>query len=246
MPTTASTSESRVPLGVLLLATALPSLITWIYFVSLADRESNWQQAAYAIGKVAQFALPLLVVFGRRRETFRWWLPSLKDPGVGIGFAFGLSVAIATALVFRICMSEASWFAPVAEQVRAKVTGFGVRSTGAYLAMSLFYSAVHSGLEEYYWRWFVFRQLKTYLSSTAAALWSGLGFMAHHVLVLATFFGWASPWTYALSLAVAIGGFAWALLYHRSGSLSGPWLSHMLVDAGIFWVGFRLASPLLA
>ena len=64
--------------------------------------------------------------------------------------------------------------------------------------------------------------------------------MAHHVLVLATFFGWSSPATYVFSLAIAIGGAYWAWLYARSGSLYGPWLSHLLVDAGIFLIGYDL------
>jgi membrane protease YdiL (CAAX protease family) len=41
---------------------------------------------------------------------------------------------------------------------------------------------------------------------------------------------------------VAAGGAVWAWVYHRSGSLLGPWLSHMLVDAGIFLVGYQMLS----
>lgn len=44
-----------------------------------------------------------------------------------------------------------------------------------------------------------------------------------------------------LTLAVAVGGAFWAWLYHRSGSLLGPWISHMLVDAAIFGVSYQLA-----
>jgi hypothetical protein len=34
-------------------------------------------------------------------------------------------------------------------------------------------------------------------------------------------------------------------LYRRSGSLYGPWLSHLLVDAAIFWIGYDLVADLL-
>jgi len=64
------------------------------------------------------------------------------------------------------------------------------------------------------------------------------------VILLATYFGWLSPWTYLLSLGVAVGGIFWAWLYHRSGSLYGPWLSHLLIDAAIFVVGYDLVSDL--
>jgi membrane protease YdiL (CAAX protease family) len=68
--------------------------------------------------------------------------------------------------------------------------------------------------------------------------------MAHHILVLATFFGWWSPATWLFSVAVAIGGAIWAWLYDRTDSLLVPWLGHSLVDAAIFAIGYDLARTL--
>jgi len=73
---------------------------------------------------------------------------------------------------------------------------------------------------------------------------SSLGFMAHHVIVLATYFGLASPVTWIFSLGIAAGGAFWAWLYHRSGSLLGPWLSHLLVDAAIFAAGYEIVQAM--
>jgi membrane protease YdiL (CAAX protease family) len=39
-----------------------------------------------------------------------------------------------------------------------------------------------------------------------------------------------------------VGGAFWAWLYHRSRSLWGPWLSHALVDATIFVIGWDLIT----
>ena len=102
----------------------------------------------------------------------------------------------------------------------------------------------HSLLEEYYWRWFVFGQLYKNWSLSLAILVSSVGFMAHHVVLLATFFGWGSPLTYLFSFGVAIGGAFWAWLYASSRSLLGPWLSHMLVDVAIFLIGYDLVRGL--
>jgi membrane protease YdiL (CAAX protease family) len=63
------------------------------------------------------------------------------------------------------------------------------------------------------------------------------------VLVLSTYFGWWTAPTLLLSAAVAVGGAFWAWLYARTGSLYGSWLSHAIVDAGIFAVGYALLSP---
>lgn len=68
-------------------------------------------------------------------------------------------------------------------------------------------------------------------------------FAAHHAVILGVYFGWASPWTWVLTAAVAAGGAFWAWLYRRSGSLLGPWLGHVLADVAIFAIGYRLAFP---
>jgi membrane protease YdiL (CAAX protease family) len=48
-----------------------------------------------------------------------------------------------------------------------------------------------------------------------------------------------------LSSAVAVGGAFWAWLYERTGSIYSAWLSHLLIDAGIFWVGYELVRDAL-
>ena len=74
---------------------------------------------------------------------------------------------------------------------------------------------------------------------------SSLAFTAHHVLVLGFYFGRLWWPTVIFSLAVAIGGVFWAWLYQKSGSLYGPWLSHALVDAALFLIGYDLIRSAL-
>ena len=69
---------------------------------------------------------------------------------------------------------------------------------------------------------------------------ASLAFAAHHAIVLGSYFGGSSPVTWLLTFAVALGGAVWCGIYQRSGSLLGPWLSHVLVDAAIFAVGFAM------
>lgn len=129
--------------------------------------------------------------------------------------------------------------------IRSKLQGLGVDRLWKFIALGSFYAVFHSLLEEYYWRWFVFQRLQRLGTLTLAIVISSLAFMAHHVILLAVYFGWSSPWTYFFSLGVAVGGAVWAWLYARSGTLYGPWLSHLLVDAGIFVIGYDLAKDLL-
>jgi membrane protease YdiL (CAAX protease family) len=126
-------------------------------------------------------------------------------------------------------------------EVEAKLRSLNLNSVPVYVLVGIGYALVHSLFEEYYWRWFVFGNLKTLLRLPLAIAISSLGFAAHHVLVLANYFGWWSPWTYLCSLGVATGGAIWAWLYHRHQTLFGPWISHGLVDAVIFVIGYELA-----
>ena len=70
---------------------------------------------------------------------------------------------------------------------------------------------------------------------------SSLAFMAHHVIIVATFFpGRFLTLAVPLSFGVAVGGAFWAWLYDRTGSLYPAWLSHLLVDAAILAVGYTM------
>ena len=65
-------------------------------------------------------------------------------------------------------------------------------------------------------------------------------------VILTAFFGWTSPAAYVFSLCVAIGGIFWAWLYARSQNLYSIWVSHLMIDAGIFVIGYDLIKGFLA
>jgi uncharacterized protein len=223
-------------------ALVFPAVLTWVYFVALAHSAAGVQQTAYAVGKTVQFVFPVVWLLAVERRRVAWSWPNLA--GISQGLWFGLAVFVAAVAVYHLGLKSTGLLEATGNEVQAKITGFGIRSPLAYLVMAAFYCVIHSLLEEYYWRWFVFGRLQGMMPWIAAVAVSSLGFMAHHVIVLASYFGWQSPATYVFSLAVAVGGAFWAWLYHRSGSLYGPWLSHLLIDAAIFAVGYDLVRPL--
>jgi membrane protease YdiL (CAAX protease family) len=122
----------------------------------------------------------------------------------------------------------------------AKAASLGMGSPERFILGGVLLSSIHALLEEYYWRWFLFGGLRRFMPVAAAVLVSSLAFTAHHVILLASFFGELWPATIFFSFCVAVGGAAWAWIYHRSGSLLGPWISHAMIDAGIFIVGYDL------
>lgn len=229
-----------------------PSLLTWVYFVALAEQPSALQQGAYALGKTIQFALPLLVLVS---PGLRRWRTAGIEPAMAPAVAHRWGAAFGLTAAGLIWIGAVGWFIPsglmieAVEPLRAKLAGFQLHSPGRFVAMAVFYSLVHSGLEEFYWRWFAFAVLRGALGGgnrrpTIAAAWaiagSSVAFALHHVIVLAQYFGWASPLTWCFSAATACGGAFWAWLYHCGGRLAPPWISHALIDAALFAVGFRL------
>jgi membrane protease YdiL (CAAX protease family) len=223
-------------------ALLLPTVVTIGYFVLLAGYPAVWQQGAYGVGKAVQFGFPALWVLLVQRRSIAWRLPRRRE--VLEGGVLGLVILAAMLLLYFVWLKQGMLPAGTVRAVREKAAGIGVASVARFAALGAFYALGHSLLEEYYWRWFVFGQLADLSRPFAAVTISAAGFMAHHVWVLAAYFGWNSPagafLTAFFSLSVAVGGVLWALLYRRHGALYGVWLSHLLVDAGIFVIGYDL------
>ncbi len=153
------------------------------------------------------------------------------------GVLFGLMVVLAIVVCYFGILPE-SILAKLSATVAEKVTAQGIDTAARFLAVAVFYTFLHSLLEEYYWRWFVYDELVGHVSKLAANIISSLGFMAHHVVLVGYFIGWTSAWTYLISGSVAVGGVFWAWLFDRPYGFRSCWLSHAIVDAGIFGLGF--------
>lgn len=243
----------------LLVALFYPTILTLAYFQWLHAAPSGIQQTVYALGKIIQFGFPILFVLLARPNNLanRWFSQNQRLSGLAVnatdlntsatsvgaslllGVMFGVLVVAAMFMVyFFLLPSQVS--ERLSEMVQAKVTLMGVASRAKFLTLSLFYVIGHSFLEEYYWRWYVFNQLQNFFAGWKANLLAALGFMAHHVVLLGFFFGWDSPWTYFLSFSVAVGGVFWAWLFNRPHGFRSAWLSHAIVDAGIFALGIKI------
>ena len=249
---------SRADEAAVAVALVFPTLVTWFYFLAMNGMPAAWQQAAAGLGKTIQFAFPLFWVLAiqRRRRLPQAAARQVGRPtpsaalvgarhlpatrGLVLGAAFGLLVFAVALAVYGGWVKPSGCLDEVGRRMAEKVAGFGVHSWLQFAAMGVFYALLHSLFEEYYWRWFVFGQLRQWIPVGAAVAVSSLAFTVHHVLVLGFYFGGLGWPAVILSLAVAVGGAFWAWLYQKSGSLYGPWLSHALVNAALFLIGYDL------
>ncbi len=246
-------AADRGPLiAVLLLALTFPSLITWLYFIVFAG--DSRVKLVYSVGKVLQFVLPVAWVWGveRRRQGLvrldrsatTTPTPASRRASALTGAGLGIVIVAALFALYAGYFRAHPVISGMPEIVRGKLADAGITTPLGFLALATFYSLIHSALEEYYWRWFVFGRLRTLVPVVAAIVISSLGFMAHHTLVVGIYFDGLSAMTVLLSAAVAIGGAIWAWLYQRTGSLVGAWICHVMVDVGIMAVGYDLVFRL--
>jgi membrane protease YdiL (CAAX protease family) len=223
-------------------AMVFPTAAAWSYFLALAaggGAVNPQQQFAYVLGKAVQFAFPvLLVALG---VVARPRLAGPRRDGMALGLGFGLLVAAVMLGVYFGALRHSSVLAETPARLREKLEQVGMATPGRYVVLAGFIVLAHSLLEEYYWRWFVFGQLRRLLPLAPAAVLSSLAFMAHHVVVLYVYLpGRFLTAVLPFSLGIAAGGVVWAWLYERSGTLYPSWASHLVVDAAIFVLGWDL------
>ncbi len=107
-----------------------------------------------------------------------------------------------------------------------------------FLFVSLYISFVNSLLEEFFFRGFLFRNMKELSGSRAAYSVSALLFAAYHIAMMLGWFGLGLNALVLLGLTV--GGLIFNWLNEKLGCIYGSWLTHMFANFAINTIGFLL------
>ncbi|HPA46621.1 MAG TPA: CPBP family intramembrane metalloprotease [bacterium] len=228
--------DHRVRLWIsLLLAMTVPMAGSLFYFVILAGTPLG--KVLFLITKLFLVFWPIAAIalttgFHRTGLAFDWRKHFHALP---LGGLSGLLIAGSVFLLYL--------FTPLGDYVRlhadtihAKVEEIGVLEH--YILFGIFVSMIHSFLEEYYWRWFVFGSLDRLVKPLPAYFLANLAFAAHHYVILGCYFSfWGA---FFFGTCVGLGGALWCWMYRKQNSLAGIWLSHTLVDLAIFSIGYNL------
>lgn len=214
-------------------ALVLPFLAALFYFVIFDDA---WISRVFYIGiKVFLVVWPLAVY--RFCLSHRWWSIFKKGNlwhailwGTGSGVVIGV-------IIYGIMLTPLGKIVEnTSGVIRERADHLGVLRH--YWLFSVFLSVIHSFIEEYYWRWFVYGSLRRIYSQSFAIIVASLGFAAHHVIITGQLMNW---WLGALcGVCIGIGGGFWAWLYSRTGRLIVPWISHAIVDFTVMAIGYYL------
>ena len=224
-----------MPMPALLVTALLPTVAAIIYFSLVV--EQAWVAAGYGLTKLFTVAWPWIA-------SRRWRHP---EPALSNSTSAGsrpLSVILGTAtgvlgLVLVVGLYRGplqTTFIAAMPQIASKVEQLGIG--GHYLAFALLLSFVHSAIEEIYWRWLLFRQLQLRMVPQLAMMSAAAAFASHHFVIIGAFA--SGLWIVVGGLSVFAAGYLWCWLYQRTGSLVGSWISHVLLDLAIFWIGFDL------
>ncbi len=221
----------------LLGAATLPFVASLLYFVWLSD--SPLAQPIYSATKVFTLIWPLVFYHWVVKEPLPRFALFANASKAAIG---GLMAGAILVLILLVLMATplGSIVQESVPAIRLKAESLGILNY--YIPFALFLSLVHSLIEEYFWRWYIFDELRRVFGNgfRAHAL-AALAFALHHVVVTTQYF----PLLYGIGfgLVVGVGGATWSMLYARHSSLLGAWISHAMVDICILGVGYTLLFP---
>lgn len=191
------------------------------------------------IGRVLYFAakvwivlLPVLwlLIVDRGRLS----LSPARRGGLRTGLLSGVAIFIAIILAYLIL--GRLWIDP--DTVRTAAGNKGMDRLWLYLPAVCGLSLINALVEEYVWRWFVFRKCAVLVGSAGAVFVAASLFTLHHIVSLRAHTGWDV--TVLGSAGCFVGGVVWSWLYLRYRSIWPGYVSHILADAAIYLIGWHL------
>jgi len=241
-------NEKQIILLFLIPAMLLPGIASLFYFVWF--KESLIAQWTYVGVKVFSIAWPLFGLYFMKnmskrvvghvpltdsflRPQGRGRLPWYKNnamTGLGVGI-FILTFIIGLTYTPLMHMIQSN-----SESIRQKSIQLGFYQN--FIPFAIFLSLIHSLIEEYYWRWFVYGWSRKIMNIRWAILLSSLAFGFHHFVITIQYF--SMGWGILFGFAVVLGGAIWCYMYEKQQSLLGAWISHIFADVGIMWVGYQI------
>jgi len=219
-------------------ALVVPVIGAYIHFVLFND--TKFAEFIYLLTKCFLLAWPIVahlyiikgkvIVGGFRIKHHIRALP--------IGLGTGL-IAFGTIFGLYQWSPLGAYVLSYAPKIIAQITEQGF--VEHYVALAIFITIFHSLIEEYYWRWFVYGHLSKLMSSRTAAIVSSIAFAGHHYVILSQFI---SPWgAFWMGNAVGVGGYFWCYLYREQKTLAGCWACHLVIDAIIVIIGYKILFP---
>jgi len=218
---------------------ALMALLLLVPVATLGETAAlHWWPGAvgetlYVLAKLWLLVLPAVWLLRVEQQRLSWSRPERGGFGVAVllGLLMGGAIVGAYLIVRRAGLIDVS-------HIRTVVAQHHLDILGVYLSFMIVLSLANSLMEEYVWRWFVFRKCETLVGKYGGVIGASLFFTLHHTCSLAAYFNWRV--TIMGSVGVFAGGVIWSAMYMRYRSIWPGYVCHIMADAGITVVGYLL------
>lgn len=235
-PVAETSSQRSLALLALILLVPVPTLGVLASMVFPSTQGTPLGQGLYLAAKIWLVAFPLMwrLLVERQRLSLSPLKPDERRSGLRAGLITGMIIAAA--------ILAGHWFVG-----RHVIDSIALRSAAAendigdptrYIVLAMGLTLFNSLVEEYVWRWFVYRQCERLMPSKVAVIASAFMFTVHHYFALRDQMA-LTPTLLACG-GIFIGGCIWSALYRRYRSIWPGYVSHVLADAAVFSVGWML------
>ena len=108
----------------------------------------------------------------------------------------------------------------------------------SFIFIAIYISLINSFLEEYFFRGFIFQQLKQLGFQRFAYIFSATAFAIYHVGIISRWF--SVPMFVLISAALFLAGIALNVFCHYTESVLGSWVIHVSANLAINTIGFMI------
>ncbi len=218
----------RAALALVLIA---PAPTAGVLF-GLTLREGLLGTILWVVAKIWLFGLPAAWHLLVDRQQPSWSAP--RRGGLGVGAVLGLGIGLVVVAAYLLLGQ------PIidVDGVRAAVEPVGLTTPARFVGLGAYIVTVNALLEEYVYRWFVFRKWEILVGERWAVLGAAVVFTTHHALILAALL--PPRIAFLGSAGVFAGGLIWSWLYLRYRSVWPGYVSHAVVDVAVLGVGYVL------
>lgn len=218
--------------GFALLAILLITVAASIGIVAKLFIPGMGGQILLALTRIWMLVLPLLWVRWIDRDEYKFSRPNRSELQTGVNLGL-----LMFAVILGAYGSIGQHLIGV-DQIRSKAEQIGLRTLSVYLIGAFYFTVINSLIEEYVWRWFVYQKCE--LLNRDRAVWlAAFCFTPHHSIALMAY---TQSWLVTIlgSIAVFAAGAIWSKCYLAYRSLWSGYISHLLADLAIAFVGWHL------
>lgn len=125
-----------------------------------------------------------------------------------------------------------------AADAKSKVQQMGLNNPIFFLIVQAYFVLINSLMEEFIWRWFVYKKCEILIPGKAAIFLSALFFTLHHIIVLAAYTDWRGVILGSIAVFAAGANWSWCYLTYRS--LWASYISHAIADLALAIIAWRI------